>query len=325
MPQISVIVPVYKVEEYLPRCIDSILAQTFTDFELILVDDGSPDNCGEICEKYAEKDSRVQVIHQENKGVSVARNLGIEKAQGKYTAFVDSDDSIHPQMYELLSSALDHTEYPFVHCGFHRLKDGERDVLPLQYTSVLDDIQELTSEQGMLRMMDWKNYGHYIWRGLYRTAYIKEIHFLTGIRWEDVIWSGEVVGKAGVYGFIPVDLYTYNTHSTSLVRTYKWETQQQYFVAFQRYMDLARKLTPRVSDQVELEILQAFIERENRLYLEGTLDSEAKNAINEAVKACNCTVKKVMRSGFSLRRKSLYLLCLVSFPLGCNVRRMLLR
>ncbi|KAF3371822.1 glycosyl transferase family 2, partial [Enterococcus faecium] len=92
MCEISIIVPVYKVEKYLRKCVDSILAQTFTDFEVILVDDGSPDNSGKICDEYAEKDNRVRVIHKENGGLSSARNAGIDVARGKYLGFVDSDD-----------------------------------------------------------------------------------------------------------------------------------------------------------------------------------------------------------------------------------------
>ncbi|MBO4440922.1 glycosyltransferase family 2 protein [bacterium] len=94
MPTISVIIPVYKTEKFMNRCIDSILAQTFTDFELILVDDGSPDKCGEICEEYVQKDPRIHVIHQENRGQSVARNTGIGLAQTEWITFVDSDDFV---------------------------------------------------------------------------------------------------------------------------------------------------------------------------------------------------------------------------------------
>lgn len=94
MPTISVIVPVYKVEEYLPACIRSILRQTYRDFELILVDDGSPDRCGEICDEFAKQDERIRVIHQENGGVSKARNIGLETASGDWVCFVDSDDEI---------------------------------------------------------------------------------------------------------------------------------------------------------------------------------------------------------------------------------------
>ena len=96
-PLLSIIVPVYKVENYLQKCIDSILAQTFTDFELILVDDGSPDNCPALCDAAAKKDSRVRVIHKQNGGVSTARNAGLDAAQGNWIAFVDSDDTAAPE------------------------------------------------------------------------------------------------------------------------------------------------------------------------------------------------------------------------------------
>ncbi len=325
MPQITVIVPVYKVEQYLPRCIESILAQTFTDFELILVDDGSPDNCGKICDEYASKDSRVRVIHQENKGVSAARNLGIAEAEGKNVAFVDSDDAIHPQMFELLSFVLEHTDYPFVHCAFHRLYDGELEMPPQKYKCELSQIQELTSEQGMLKMMDWKTYGHYIWKGLYRKAYIQSISFPLNIRWEDVLWSGEIVGKAKRFAYVPFDLYTYNMIDTSLTHRLSWEVQRQFFSALQEYMELARQLTPSVANEVELEVFQAFLSRENTMYINKTLDSIARDAIEKAAKSCHLTVSKVMRSDMNFRRKSVFLVSLLSFPLGCRIRRMLIR
>lgn len=111
MPLISVIVPVYKVEPYLSRCIDSILAQSFIDFELILVNDGSPDNCGRICDEYAQKDKRIYVIHKENGGLSSARNAGIDwvfaSSDSQWITFIDSDDLIHPQMLEFLYGAVD--------------------------------------------------------------------------------------------------------------------------------------------------------------------------------------------------------------------------
>lgn len=106
MPKISVIVPVYRVEKYLAECVDSILAQTYADFELILVDDGSPDNCGAICDAYADKDSRIRVIHQENQGLSGARNSGIDVAQGEYITFIDSDDLVSTNYLEILHSEI---------------------------------------------------------------------------------------------------------------------------------------------------------------------------------------------------------------------------
>ena len=107
---ISVIVPVYNVEPYLRECIDSILSQTYRDFELILVDDGSPDNCGAICDEYAEKDTRIRVIHQENGGLSAARNAGLDIARGEYVTFVDSDDKVSSRYLECLYKMLINNE-----------------------------------------------------------------------------------------------------------------------------------------------------------------------------------------------------------------------
>lgn len=119
-PLLSIIVPVYNVEQYLPRCIDSILEQTFQDFELILVDDGSKDKSGEICDEYAKKDNRIIVIHQENKGVNAARNAGLDIATGSYITFVDSDDWIQPDSY----------------CKSIGLMETNRDIDLLQYPEI---------------------------------------------------------------------------------------------------------------------------------------------------------------------------------------------
>ncbi len=116
MPVISVIVPVYNVEKYIHRCVDSILLQSFTDFELILIDDGSPDNCGAICDEYAAKDSRVKVIHQKNAKLSAARNSGIDIAQGEWIAMIDSDDWIHKDYLRLLHEGAEQ-ETDVVICG----------------------------------------------------------------------------------------------------------------------------------------------------------------------------------------------------------------
>lgn len=117
-PKISVIVPVYKAEKYLHRCVDSILAQTFTDFEVLLIDDGSPDRSGEICDEYAQKDARVRVFHKKNGGVSSARNWGLDNAQGEWIAFVDSDDWVENHMlYSLIKDKLD---ADVIICDFYR-------------------------------------------------------------------------------------------------------------------------------------------------------------------------------------------------------------
>lgn len=125
-PIISIIMPVYKVERYLSQAIDSILAQTMMDFELILVEDGSPDNCGKICDEYAVKDARIHVIHQENQGVSVARNQGLKQATGKYIGFIDADDWVEPIMLERMCQVVVATDSDMVICDYREeFTDGE--------------------------------------------------------------------------------------------------------------------------------------------------------------------------------------------------------
>lgn len=125
MSKLSVIVPVYNVEVYLPACIESILNQNLHNLELILIDDGSPDNCGKICDAYAQKDSRVRVIHQVNRGVSAARNAGIKIAEGEYLGFVDPDDFIALNMYEELITQVENSGCDIAICGFTNCAEDE--------------------------------------------------------------------------------------------------------------------------------------------------------------------------------------------------------
>lgn len=139
--KISVIIPVYNVEEYLERCVDSVLAQTFTDIEVILVDDGSTDNSGKICDEYAEKDPRISVIHKENGGLSDARNSGIEAANGKYIGFVDSDDYIDTDMYEFLYGIAQKENADVAMCELYHCYAGKEIFRhPSDYYKVTDNI-----------------------------------------------------------------------------------------------------------------------------------------------------------------------------------------
>ena len=125
MPELSIIVPVYKVEKYLSRCLDSILKQTFREFELIIIDDGSPDQSGLIADRYAKSDKRIRIIHQENKGVSEARNVGIKYAKGTYIGFVDPDNYIEPDMYSTMLQEMKLHKADLTICGYRYVNDLE--------------------------------------------------------------------------------------------------------------------------------------------------------------------------------------------------------
>lgn len=177
MPELTIIVPVYNVEKYLPKCIDSILAQTFTDFELILIDDGSPDRCGEICDEYAAKDSRIVVIHQKNQGVSAARNAGLDAAQGEYIGFADSDDWIDQRMFETMLTVAQSSSADVVSCSIeYRTSEGE----PLQKdfckTGTFTRKELLLDLYGMPSTM-----GGGCWNKIIKAEKIKSIRFRTDV------------------------------------------------------------------------------------------------------------------------------------------------
>lgn len=165
MPVVSVIIPVYNTEAYLPRCLDSLLAQTYTDFEIICVDDGSTDNSGRICDEYARKDSRIRVVHIPNGGVSNARNTGLELARGEYILFVDSDDWVEPKHVELL---LPLAGEDLVYCGVNTVIKGQKaDTSSFQtqwYTK-----SQWESNFGLF----WREFALLaIWRGCYKRKII---------------------------------------------------------------------------------------------------------------------------------------------------------
>lgn len=167
-PLISVIVPVYKVEPYLHRCVDSILSQTYTNLEIILVDDGSPDNCPTICDEYAKTDKRVKVIHKENGGLSDARNVGMAAASGEYLMFVDSDDWLENNAVETLSGLSQKYDAQIVIGGMQRIEDGTDRIIK----SDADGSSKEIVMSNIQAMEDFFENGCAAWARLYR----KEIH-----------------------------------------------------------------------------------------------------------------------------------------------------
>ena len=181
MPLISVIIPVYKVEALLARCVDSVLAQTYQDLEIILVDDGSPDRCGEICDAYARKDPRIKVIHKENGGLSSARNAGLDIARGEYIAFVDSDDWIEPEAYETMLSLAEKKNVKLVCAGRYDVY-GEEKILGL-----CPEREETVSGETFAGMIfRWDNCDSAAWDKLYHRSLWETARYPLGKICEDV-------------------------------------------------------------------------------------------------------------------------------------------
>ncbi len=202
-PKISIIVPVYKVEKYIHKCIDSILAQTFTDFELILVDDGSPDNCGKICDEYAKQDSRIVVIHKENGGQSTARNAGLDIAKGEYVGFIDSDDWIEPDMYEILYNICTEHNCDVANCS-STIYFKDRTVVNGGHPLTIHNRQE-----AMKTMLEGKLYDECLWTKLIKRSLLDDIRIPNGIMYEDTAFTYKFMHRAKRVGCLGVAKYNY--------------------------------------------------------------------------------------------------------------------
>ena len=178
---VSVLVAVYNVEDYLPRCLDSVLSQTYHDLEIILVDDGSTDSSGSICEEYVKKDERVRVIHQANEGLSSARNAGLRAATGDYILMIDGDDALHPQMIEILYNLITSGDYDFSMCYGERIYDvSETDDKSKSRVDVISPL-ELTAESCFWNMYEGESSSriqYYVtWNKLFKKEILHNCYF----------------------------------------------------------------------------------------------------------------------------------------------------
>lgn len=215
MPQISVIVPVYKVEQYLRRCVDSILAQSFADFELILVDDGSPDNSGAICDEYAQKDTRISVIHQENGGLSAARNAGIDWAfansDSQWLTFIDSDDWIHPEYLKALLDAAVESRVSISACDFE-ITTGDNPVIsPEQFETMLWTPENFFVDHNVTATIACAK--------LYRKECFQTIRYPVGKIHEDEFTTYKILFAQSSVVYSPAPLYCYFTNTGSITQS----------------------------------------------------------------------------------------------------------
>ena len=220
---ISVIVPVYRVEPYLRQCVDSILSQTYEDLEVLLIDDGSPDRCGEICDEYQRQDTRVRVFHTENRGVSAARNLGLRVAKGEYIGFVDSDDWIEPDMYEVLLKRIEETGADISVCGvFYEFttKSIESPCVETIYDPN-DAVYALICGDLKIQVMN----------KLWSKEMARLFQFPEGHAFEDIFTVHRVLMKSKKVATVEKTLYRYRQRKGSIARAYSMDNLVDYWTA----------------------------------------------------------------------------------------------
>lgn len=238
IPKISVIIPVYKTEAYLRECLDSVAAQTFRNLEIILVDDGSPDSCGEICDQYAERDERIRVIHQENKGVSAARNAALEIATGEYIGFVDSDDCIEANMYEYLFENLLESGAQIAVCSrieefrFHKIFRG------------WGQSTVLTAEQALKQLLEDDHMQNYVWDKLYCRDILDGVRFPEGKCYEDTEIQYLLLNRARTVVCLPAACYHYRFRPESIVNSLALDVRFHRYEASEKRRNALREKYP---------------------------------------------------------------------------------
>lgn len=212
-PLISVIVPIYKVEDYLDRCIESIVNQTYHNLEIILVDDGSPDNCPLMCDKWAKKDKRIKVIHKENGGLSDARNAGMEIATGEYISFVDSDDLVDVVFLEELHRVADKTGAELVACDLQLFRSENE----LARSPKIVGYKEYSSEQALSQLIKGKGFRAVAWNKLYKADLLLAERFEYGKLHEDEFFTYRIISKCSRLVFVDAPLYYYRQRQDSIM------------------------------------------------------------------------------------------------------------
>ncbi|MFA5323011.1 MAG: glycosyltransferase family 2 protein [Smithella sp.] len=233
---ISIIVPVYKTEPYLHRCLDSVVNQTHKNLEIILVDDGSPDNCGKICDEYEVLDPRIKVIHQQNAGLSAARNAALKMASGEYIGFVDSDDWIAADMFEILYGGVAKYEAQIAICGYYYVNVNN-------YREVKEKDTTLYNRKDALHHLILnETFTNHVWNKLFKKELFEGVYFPPGRTFEDIATTYKLFEKAEKIVFLNSSKYYYLQRDNSIIgaKTIKSEADKCVMM-YERYIDLVKR------------------------------------------------------------------------------------
>lgn len=313
---ISVIVPVYNVEKYMEECLWSIRRQTYPQFEVILVDDGSEDRSGAICDSWVQIDPRFRVIHKTNGGLSDARNIGLREAAGELIAFVDSDDVLHPDMLRILYECMQRTGCEICCCG---VNEG----VLFENTQCPQNMQELkvyTAEQAFLEMIEGSDVYVTVWNKLYTRKAAVAIPFLKGKYHEDEFWSWRVIDRARNIASVRNPLYGYRQREESIMNSRYSIRRLDLLDAREDRQRLLEQKYPRLARKGKCDLRFECIRAQqfSLLYLSGEEKEKSRKKIREMVR--RHPVRLSDCTGLPMGRKFWYLLSGISFSVTCRIR-----
>ena len=279
MSTISVIIPVYNTKQYLVDCLSSILSQTYSDLEILFVDDGSTDGSGELLDSFASMDKRIRVIHQPNGGVCAARNRGIEEATGEYLSFIDSDDTLEPDVYEVLMGLIGEYGVQIAHCSYNRVTNGV-----VKNVGNTGKIIPQTSEEALQCLLTGKYFVGSCWTKLYVKALFTDVRFPIGVRTnEDMLVNFQVFSRAEGTVFADVCKYNYLTSETSsCVRTPQRKRAEDLLTVNRQMLEENRY--PELEKVLEKRILGALFSCFKALVYEKERDKAREKCLVDEIK-----------------------------------------
>ncbi len=256
---VSVIIPVYNVEDYLNHCVETAVAQTYPNLEILLVDDGSPDNSGKLCDQWAQKDSRITVIHKQNGGLSSARNAGLAAAKGEFILFIDSDDWMAPDMAEKMVAGITATNADLVCCGMTAVEDGIEYPLPW-----FGDAIVLDAQTALQHVVNNDKLSSHVVPKMYRASMLENDIFPLGKLFEDVLTTHKVLARCATVAIIPDAPYYYYQRSDSITNVVRLRNRFGWIDALkERYLDIghlddayAESLLSQMAEQLALTYVQ---------------------------------------------------------------------
>lgn len=315
-PKISVVVPVYNVEKYFDNCVESLVNQTYSELEIILVDDGSSDGCPQMCDEWAGKDTRIKVIHKTNGGLSDARNAGMKIATGKYISFIDSDDYIALDFFETLLSVMKKENSDIVECGVVKFYEDSR------FEKYSDDLAVTTfeTESALSGLIAENPFHQHVWNKLYKTKLVKDIPYAFGKLNEDEFWTYQAFGRAQKVSKINKTMYYYFQRSGSImgesynirrIDALEGKSNRQKYI---------EKNYPNLALQAKIDFYGScmFAYQCVLKYLSGKEKREAVARIKRYKQECKLSVSEINKIQGS--SKKYFIFSRISFDFCCKVR-----
>ena len=323
MKKVSIVIPIYNVDRYLNQCIESIVNQTYRNIEIILVNDGSDDESGKICNEWEKRDARVKVLHQKNQGCSMARNNGMKVMTGEYFVFVDGDDVIVPNMIEKLVDKMESEKVESVFCKSQIIQEKESE---MPRNKIHSKMIILNSVEAELKLINHEECDA-VWNGIYLTNLLRNLQFPIGRKNEDVFWKYLAISKCKNIGYIEDELYVYRVRGGSLTHV-KFSNKD--FDALDGVVERTQYIV-QYYPQIKYPAITDLIAECMRYYMyiqknfNGEEKKEALIKLKGYRKKYKINIIKIFKEkNISKSRKYSIILARISFPIACYIKEIIL-